>query len=241
MLYVALSGWNSARNCDTTREQLSIFTLYIFTTYYFSWMSIVRLIKFNDNCILSNHIFYIYIITFNLVCLFGNLSKENRKTLERVRKVAQRTVHTELPTIEALYEKQVLLKIHRIMQDYSHPLHDLFKFNRSGIRLVVLKQFAVDSDNLLFQMLLTFSTILWKDDVISHNTHSHTHTHTHTPTHPHTHTHTHTHIHSHTLTHTLLLYLTIQCRCCNVRWSLVVAGSLCYTAQVFLCYTAQVL
>lgn len=79
------------------------------------------------------------ILTFSLVCMYGNLSNENVKKLDRARKVAQRITHTELPTIGALYEKKILLKIHKIMQDSSHPLHELFKFNSSGICLTVSK------------------------------------------------------------------------------------------------------
>ena len=71
--------------------------------------------------------------------MYGNLSNENVKKLDRARKVAQRITHTELPTIGALYEKKILLKIHKLMQDSSHPLHELLKFNSSGICLTVPK------------------------------------------------------------------------------------------------------
>ena len=79
------------------------------------------------------------IVTFNLACFCGNLSKENMKKLERVRKVAQRIIRTDLPTFTELYEKQVLSKLQRIMHDSSHPLNHLFKYNRSGFRLTVPK------------------------------------------------------------------------------------------------------
>ena len=50
-MYVALSGWNSARICDITRGQLSIdFVHRFFTIFNFSWISIVLLIKFNHKC-----------------------------------------------------------------------------------------------------------------------------------------------------------------------------------------------
>ena len=71
--------------------------------------------------------------------MYENLSDENVMKHDRARKVAQHITHTELPTIGALYEKKVLLKIHKIMQAFSHPLHELFKFNRSGIRLTLPK------------------------------------------------------------------------------------------------------
>ena len=49
VLYTALSGQNSARICDTTREQLSIDFVHRFSKL-FSWISIVRLIKFINAC-----------------------------------------------------------------------------------------------------------------------------------------------------------------------------------------------
>ena len=50
-VYVALSGWNSARICDITRGQLSIDSVHRFSQFFFfSWISIVLLIKFIHKC-----------------------------------------------------------------------------------------------------------------------------------------------------------------------------------------------
>ena len=50
-VYVATSGWNSARICDITRGQLSIdFVDIDFQNFSFSWISIVLLIKFIHKC-----------------------------------------------------------------------------------------------------------------------------------------------------------------------------------------------
>ena len=52
-MYIALSGWNSARICDITRGQLSIDFVHRFSQFYNflgSWISIVLLIKFIHKC-----------------------------------------------------------------------------------------------------------------------------------------------------------------------------------------------
>ena len=51
VVYVALSGWNSARICDITIGQLSIDFVHRFSQFFiFSWISIVLLIKFIHEC-----------------------------------------------------------------------------------------------------------------------------------------------------------------------------------------------
>ena len=51
VVYVALSGWNSARISDITRGQLSIDFVHRFSQFYnFSWISILHLIKFIHKC-----------------------------------------------------------------------------------------------------------------------------------------------------------------------------------------------
>ncbi len=66
------------------------------------------------------------ILSFSFISNFGNLSKENVHKLERPRKIAQRIIRKDLPSISSLYDKQVLLKVHKIMHDSSHPLHNCF-------------------------------------------------------------------------------------------------------------------
>ena len=75
------------------------------------------------------------IITFNLISYFGNATKAEEKKLNQPRKIVQRLLEKELPSLDQLYQDKVLSKLHQIMQDHTHPLNEQFSFNRSGIRL----------------------------------------------------------------------------------------------------------
>ena len=77
------------------------------------------------------------LLTFNLVCYFGNGTQQNRDRLDRVRRVAERVTGQDLPSLKHLFEQRVLSKIDKIMADESHPLNEHYTFNRSGIRLRV--------------------------------------------------------------------------------------------------------
>ena len=75
------------------------------------------------------------IISYNLICYFGNATKIEEKKLNRPRKIVQRLLGIDLPSLDDLYQERVLSKLRQIMQDPTHPLNDQFSFNRSGIRL----------------------------------------------------------------------------------------------------------
>ena len=75
------------------------------------------------------------ILTFNLLCIYGLLSQQNRKKLQRVKKNAQRIISSILPPLDAGLETKTVAKLRAIMEDTSHPLFSCFVFNRSGIRL----------------------------------------------------------------------------------------------------------
>ena len=97
-----------------------------------------KLNKFNvDNTILI--LFYQSIIqsviSFNLICTFGNLTQEQKRAMDKTRKIAQKIIGSELVPIQILYDQRVLAKAKSIMADPTHPLNDCFQFNRSQIRL----------------------------------------------------------------------------------------------------------
>ena len=87
------------------------------------------------------HLFYQALIqsvlTYNLICYFGNGTQLNRDHMDRVRRVAQRIIGQDLPSLSNLFEQRVLSKMEKIMKDQSHPLNKNYTFNRSGIRLRV--------------------------------------------------------------------------------------------------------
>ena len=75
------------------------------------------------------------VLMYNIVCYFANATKTDLKRLEQPRKVVQRIVGVDLPSLEGLYFERVSRKVRQVMHDPTHPLSENFKFNRSGIRL----------------------------------------------------------------------------------------------------------
>lgn len=77
------------------------------------------------------------VITFNIICHFGNLTHLNKRKIERPVKAAQRIIGSELPQMDSIYVDRLLAKVKRIMSDSTHPLFGHYTYNRSGIRLCV--------------------------------------------------------------------------------------------------------
>ena len=77
------------------------------------------------------------ILTYNLVCFYGNCTQQNKDRLDRVRRVAQRIIGADLSSLSCIFEERMLSKAQKIMNDQSHPLNEHYTFNRSGIRLRV--------------------------------------------------------------------------------------------------------
>ena len=73
----------------------------------------------------------LFLLMFNLLCTFSNLSQANIKQLKRTRKIAQRITRSDL--------KHILLKTHNISRDLTHPLHICLCYNQSGVHLCVPK------------------------------------------------------------------------------------------------------
>ena len=77
------------------------------------------------------------ILTYNVICFYGNGTQKNRTRLDRVRRAAQRVIGHELTDINCLFEQRLMSKTNKIMKDQSHPLNTQYSFNPSGIRLNV--------------------------------------------------------------------------------------------------------
>ena len=94
-----------------------------------------KLKKFHvDRTILTQSIIQ-SVMTFNSICTFGNLTNEQKGKMDRIRKLAQRVIGSELIPVQSLYDERVLRKVQGIMADATHPLNECYRFNRSGIRL----------------------------------------------------------------------------------------------------------
>ena len=74
------------------------------------------------------------ILTGGITTWFGNSTAQDRKTLQRVVKSAQRITRTALPSIQDLYSQRCRRKAKRIISDPSHPCHSLFSLLPSGRR-----------------------------------------------------------------------------------------------------------
>ncbi|PIK37783.1 hypothetical protein BSL78_25381 [Apostichopus japonicus] len=75
------------------------------------------------------------VLMYNIICYFANGIKIDVKMLEQSRKVAQRVIGAQLPSLEYLYHERVCNKLKHIMQDPTHPLFQHYNYNRSGLRL----------------------------------------------------------------------------------------------------------
>ena len=91
--------------------------------------------------------------------LFGNLTRANNKKIDRPRKVAQRTIGSELPSVDSIYLDRILTKFTRIMRDSTHPLFSDYNYNMSGIRLCVPAPDERVSEAHLYLTLFTFLTV----------------------------------------------------------------------------------
>ena len=57
---------------------------------------------------------------------YGNCTVKDKKSLQRVVKIAQRIIKMPLPSIASVYEKRCLRRARNIIRDSSHPNHRLF-------------------------------------------------------------------------------------------------------------------
>ncbi|KAK1784337.1 hypothetical protein P4O66_003513, partial [Electrophorus voltai] len=72
------------------------------------------------------------ILTGNITVWFGNSNKQDRQTLQRVVRSAERITHTELPDLHTIYYKRCQTKVRRIVKDPTHPNNRFFSLLRSG-------------------------------------------------------------------------------------------------------------
>ena len=96
-----------------------------------------RLRKFGMDCTVLTNFYRCTIesiLTGGITTWFGNSTAQDRKTLQRVVKSAQRITRTALPSIQDLYSQRCRRKAKRIISDPSHPCHSLFSLLPSGRR-----------------------------------------------------------------------------------------------------------
>ena len=75
------------------------------------------------------------VISFSLICWFGNLSITNKNSLGRIVKIASKITSIQLEGLELFYKRQVLKKALSIRQESIHPLNPEYQLLPSGSRL----------------------------------------------------------------------------------------------------------
>ncbi|KAI2665051.1 putative RNA-directed DNA polymerase from transposon BS [Labeo rohita] len=74
------------------------------------------------------------ILTGCITSWYGNSTAHNRKALQRVVRCSERITGGEFLSLHNIYRKRCLRKARRIINDSSHPSHNLFKLLPSGRR-----------------------------------------------------------------------------------------------------------
>ena len=66
------------------------------------------------------------VLSFGLICAFGNMYTQDQKKLQRIIKVASRIIGVDQVSVAQLYNDLSLKKIDQIQNDLTHPLHLIF-------------------------------------------------------------------------------------------------------------------
>ncbi len=66
------------------------------------------------------------ILSFGLICVYGNMHVQEHKKLQRIIKMASRVIGVDQTSAEDLYNELILRKMDQILTDTTHPLHPKF-------------------------------------------------------------------------------------------------------------------
>ncbi|KAI5630012.1 gastrula zinc finger protein XlCGF28.1-like [Silurus asotus] len=72
------------------------------------------------------------VLTGSITSWFGNSTMQDRRALQKVVRLAERTIHTELPDLQDIYSTRCRTRARKIVKDLSHPNNGLFSLLRSG-------------------------------------------------------------------------------------------------------------
>ena len=104
------------------------------------------------------------IITSCIIVWYGNLRAQDIRKLERVTKVASKTIGLDVKTVRSIFETAIVSKLRAIMQNPTHPLHDSVVVNRSGrIRPLPPKQSVLGGR--FYLMHVTCLTLRLRDNL----------------------------------------------------------------------------
>ena len=63
------------------------------------------------------------VLTFSFISWFGNVSQKDKNKLQRVVNISSKITGLKQTSVTALYEKQVLRKANKIINDSTHHHH----------------------------------------------------------------------------------------------------------------------
>ena len=75
------------------------------------------------------------IISFSIICWYGNLCIRDKNSLGKNVKVASKVIGTQMNSLEHIFKRQVLNKALSIRSDAAHPLNVEYDLLPSGLRL----------------------------------------------------------------------------------------------------------
>ena len=77
------------------------------------------------------------IISFSIICWYGNLNLKDKNQLNRIVKTASKIAGVSFSSLDQVFQSQVLKKAKSIRMDNSHPLSSEYRLLPSGLRLKV--------------------------------------------------------------------------------------------------------
>ena len=83
------------------------------------------------------HAFIESVISFCLVCWYGNLSVRNKTALGRVVTTCSKVAGVKFDSLDNVFNDRMQKLLRCIMRDETHPLHDEYRWLPSGHRLAV--------------------------------------------------------------------------------------------------------
>ena len=116
--------WDSWCDCLSTKAQQRMYFL-------------KKLLSFNVNRNMA-HMFYCAfiesVLTFCIICWFGNASEAQKKSVRRTVTTASKLLGTTLPSPENIYKDRLTNKANAIVADERHPLASSFNMLPSARR-----------------------------------------------------------------------------------------------------------
>ena len=76
------------------------------------------------------------VISFGIICWYGNLSVKNKNSLESIVKTASKVAGVTFNSLEAVYKSRMCTLTKSIRSDVTHPLNYEYVLLPSGLRIV---------------------------------------------------------------------------------------------------------